>query len=377
MREVDDLSALICAIYDTVLDAALWPDVLKRSANFVGGPAAAVWSRDLACNGGALSYHVYGFDPGYTQAYFDEYATLDPAAIGYHFAEIGESIAQSSFLPHGEFVESRFYREWAQPQGLIDCVNAPLEKSATNVALFGVARHRSDGVADADMQRRMRLLTPHVRRAVSIGNLIDVERGKAADIANVLDRLGTAAFLLDSVGRIVHANAAAYRLLAEGEILCATAGRLMATESQSGTYIGERFAAVADNATLDTTSSAISFVGRSGERHVAHVLALTSGARTQTGRGYGAVAAVFIRGSSPDTAVSPAAIAQTYRLTPTELRVLLAIVEVGNTPDAAQLLGIAVSTVKTHLGRVYAKTGTRRQADLIKLAAAFSSPFQI
>jgi DNA-binding CsgD family transcriptional regulator len=36
----------------------------------------------------------------------------------------------------------------------------------------------------------------------------------------------------------------------------------------------------------------------------------------------------------------------------TELRVLFAIVEVGGVPEVAQVLGIAPSTVRTHLGRV-------------------------
>lgn len=57
-----------------------------------------------------------------------------------------------------------------------------------------------------------------------------------------------------------------------------------------------------------------------------------------------------------------------------ELRVLLAVVEVGGVPEVAVSLGIAESTVKTHLGRTYQKTGTARQADLVKLVAGFSSP---
>jgi len=41
-------------------------------------------------------------------------------------------------------------------------------------------------------------------------------------------------------------------------------------------------------------------------------------------------------------------------------------------PDVAAALGIANSTVKTHLGSLFRKTGTKRQADLVKLVAAFS-----
>jgi DNA-binding CsgD family transcriptional regulator len=54
--------------------------------------------------------------------------------------------------------------------------------------------------------------------------------------------------------------------------------------------------------------------------------------------------------------------------------VLLTIVEVGGVPETSAALGIAESTVKTHLHRVFDKTGARRQADLVKLAAGFSNP---
>jgi DNA-binding CsgD family transcriptional regulator len=51
-----------------------------------------------------------------------------------------------------------------------------------------------------------------------------------------------------------------------------------------------------------------------------------------------------------------------------------AVVEVGGVPEVAELLGIGQTTVKTHLHRLFAKTETTRQADLVKLVAGFSSP---
>lgn len=56
------------------------------------------------------------------------------------------------------------------------------------------------------------------------------------------------------------------------------------------------------------------------------------------------------------------------------MRVTLAVVEVGGAPEVAEMLGIAASTVKTHLGRIYEKTGAVRQADLVKLVAGFAIP---
>jgi DNA-binding CsgD family transcriptional regulator len=38
------------------------------------------------------------------------------------------------------------------------------------------------------------------------------------------------------------------------------------------------------------------------------------------------------------------------------------------------VLGIAETTIKTHLRRVFIKTGADRQADLVKIVAGFASP---
>jgi DNA-binding CsgD family transcriptional regulator len=119
--------------------------------------------------------------------------------------------------------------------------------------------------------------------------------------------------------------------------------------------------------------TAVPLVGSYGERFVGRVLPLT-GNRRCTRFKYDAVVALLVRKATFDMPLQPAVIARAYKLTPTELRVLLAIVEVGGVPEVATTLGIAETTVKTHLGRLFDKTGARRQADLVKLVAGFSSP---
>jgi DNA-binding CsgD family transcriptional regulator len=110
----------------------------------------------------------------------------------------------------------------------------------------------------------------------------------------------------------------------------------------------------------------------SGERYVAHVLPLTSGARRKAGVSYSATAALFVRRAALDLPSPPEALADEFNLTPAELRVLFAIVEIGGVPEVAPVLGISDQTVKTHLHRIYEKTASKRQADLVKLVASYS-----
>ena len=150
-------------------------------------------------------------------------------------------------------------------------------------------------------------------------------------------------------------------------------GRLVAGDPQIDRALRDVFAAAElGDAEIGSKGIAVLLRARNGENYAAHVLPLTSGARRRAGIAYAAAAAVFIRKASLDTPSPPEVIAKAYKLTPSELRVLHAIVEVGGVPEVAAALGIAVTTVKTHLGRLFEKTGTKRQADLVKLVAGFS-----
>jgi DNA-binding CsgD family transcriptional regulator len=202
----------------------------------------------------------------------------------------------------------------------------------------------------------------------------DPEATEAAAFADAFDGIGAASFLVDAGTRVVHANAAGRAMLAAGEVLRAPCGRLAATEAEADRALREIFAAVLRGDAAAVRGVAVPLVSRGGERFVAHVLPLTSGTRRKAGVAYDAVAALFVQRATLGAPAAPEAIAKAYQLTPTELRVLLAIVEVGGAPEVAEALGIGEGTVKFHLKRLFAKTGARRQADLVKLVAGFVSP---
>ena len=66
------------------------------------------------------------------------------------------------------------------------------------------------------MRERMRLLTPHSRRAALIGRVINRKTAEAATFADTLDGFKDSLLLVESQGNIVHANASGHALLAAG-----------------------------------------------------------------------------------------------------------------------------------------------------------------
>jgi DNA-binding CsgD family transcriptional regulator/PAS domain-containing protein len=364
--DVERYSALVADIYDAALDPPLWHRVLKEVCEFVrGGPSASLFWQDPTQKKGR-TYFVWGGDPRYAELYWKKYADLNPLAAAAITFPVGELYSGADVLPLAQFVETPFYREWMAPQGWGDVVSTNLDKSATSRAVFSVARHARDGLVDEEMRRRMRLLVPHVRRAVLVGKLIDLKRVEAAALADTLDGLDAGAFLVDAGGRLVHANASARDMLNEGNMLHAN-GKLLALEGASERALQDVFAAARKgDEQLAKEDIAVQLTARNGDQFVTHVLPLTSGARRR-GAPYSAVAAVFVERAEREASNSLDSLAERYRLTPGELRVLIAIVDIGGVPEVADALKVSPTTVRSHLRRVFEKTGVSRQADLVKL----------
>jgi DNA-binding CsgD family transcriptional regulator len=213
---------------------------------------------------------------------------------------------------------------------------------------------------------------------VLISKIIDLHKIEAAALADTLDGLAAAMFLVEANGRIVHANASGHALLADsGGVLLGKNGKLIAADSHADHALQDAVlnAAPGDSA-LGAKGISVLLGERDGERWLAHVLPLTSGNRRRAQVAYSAVAAVFVRKAALQAPHPLEVIATTYRLTPAELRVLMMIVEIGGVPEVAEALGISVPTVKTHLQHIFAKTNTSRQADLVKIVAGYMSPLR-
>src|SRR5215470_5457606 len=122
---------------------------LEKISQFVGGSSASIYSKNAIAKTGQV-YYDFGIEAPYRQLYFSKYVKFDPSMMAHFFADVGQTLATEDIMPYDEFLETRFYREWAQPQGLVDCANSVLDKSPTSTAMFAVMRHERNGVVDAE-----------------------------------------------------------------------------------------------------------------------------------------------------------------------------------------------------------------------------------
>jgi DNA-binding CsgD family transcriptional regulator len=89
-----------------------------------------------------------------------------------------------------------------------------------------------------------------------------------------------------------------------------------------------------------------------------------------------ASAGVFVQDPTAAPRTAGEAFARLYGLTGAELKVLLALAPGLTAKEAALALGLREPTIKTHLQRIYVKTGMSRQSELVRLLLAHLPPLR-
>jgi len=347
----------------------LWEQALASICAFVGAHSAALFWHDAATEQSQV-LHMFNHDPVYTRLYFEKFIPMNPLFPAAGFIEAGIIHSPSDIIPREELEQTRFYKEWVVPQGMVDSLAVNLEKGATRSSMLSIRTDAAYGMADDEMRRRVALLVPHVHRAVSIGRLFDQRKATEEALTQTLDHVEAAVFMVGSDGVIVFANEPAKTMMADGKLVQQKGKTLQAAAGEANRVLRDVFAsAEKGDASVGVRGVAVPLTDGSQEQWFAHVLPLTSGHRKQAGLAHAAVAAVFIRKTAPDAPPPLESIAKLYKLTAGEVRVLDAVLKVTGIKAMAEMLGISQATVRTHLHNVFRKTGTARQSELVKLVA--------
>jgi DNA-binding CsgD family transcriptional regulator len=188
---------------------------------------------------------------------------------------------------------------------------------------------------------------------------------------DALDRLPAGVILVDDHGRILEANRAAKLILSQNDGLRTDKEGLAAATSNQTKELRSRIAAAALTARGKGVSAggSIAIVRPSGKRPLgvvmmpASVHAFPPDAREP---------AVMIFVSDPEAKLrtAPEVLARVYDLTAAESRLAEQLMHGESLVHAAERLGVSHNTARTHLQRIYQKTETTHQGDLVRLLLA-------
>ena len=217
-------------------------------------------------------------------------------------------------------------------------------------------------------------LLPHIDRALQVYRTIRNSENRRGALTEILDRLPEAIFLIDRQGNVVSSNLAARAIaqLNDGlSLIDDRIGLVQPGEQETLRTLIDKVASRAGPATGSPARHAdgtmtMSVSRPSGKTAFPIVVTPVKCRGVPDGRP-AIVAAVITKDTEQRGSVLVPDLAVAFGLTPGEKRLAGLVAGGLGLKEAAEMLGITRNTVRTHMKRVYAKTGVHSQADLVRL----------
>jgi len=235
--------------------------------------------------------------------------------------------------------------------------------------------HRgAKGAAIEDVKKLAQLLTPQLARNTRIQSRVLASLGRYGALSHAISRLPDAYFALGAQGTILDHNPAALDILkSSSDSIAVHNGRLVGANPTIRSALTKALAWCAchrggTGASREAAPAPIVFYRDNGRVPIAMRIVPVGRALVNAGIPEGPVAIAWL----VDTGLlggEVECLRKMFRLTQAEARLTAALADGASLVEAASRVDITRSTAKSHLDSIFAKTGCRRQAQLVRLIA--------
>jgi DNA-binding CsgD family transcriptional regulator/PAS domain-containing protein len=361
---------LIDRIYHSAVDPSAWRGVVRDLCGVLGAHSGvlALSDNEIELSSVSIAHGVFE-DAAVVGEYFAHFGAMDPAVPAFSRNTTGKVAATSRLFAQRDLARDEFYNDFFSRMGLIDSIGTNVLRDERGIALLCFQHAKGAGNFQAVDIAEAERVAPHVRRALQLHRVFAPHRRASGALVDVLEKVTAGVLLLDRAGRPWYVNASAREIFGRADGL--------GLSSAGGLLTLDRFAS-------DRIAGLIGAVLTRGAQH-------PGGRATAPRRHGGAPYGVLISPSSPEALsvfeapggtgamilisdpdrFRPTALAAAmapYGLTRAELGLLASLVAGRSVRDHCDSARISVNTGKFHLRSLFAKTGTHRQAELVRMA---------
>ena len=247
-------------------------------------------------------------------------------------------------------------------------LHAPLQCDTDDMASDAtILPSLHDGFQALARQEALELLTPHIARALNLMRCLREAESQAATSLATLDHMRCGVLILDRMAHIDHANREAMRMIEQQDGL--SAGETLFVRDRDARLAWENLVHAVisrDVANAPRFADAIVVRRPSGRRPFLLQAAPIPDDSALVTRA-DVVAIAFITDPEREVRLAPALLRDLFQATPAECRLADALCNGLTLTLAAAECGIGITTARSHLAALFQKTGTQRQAELIRV----------
>ena len=362
------VSQLLGTLYAAPTAPELWGDFLGGVCELTGATGSALVAHDTAANQHRLSDFLGdGFREG-AELYAERYWEFDEwTRRGVPRLRAGRVLIGAEVWPEPELLRSVFYNEFLKRHDIRSVASVAMGDVPREFEALSVYRSNTDQEFTGDDTAVLLMLQPHLQTALATRRRLTALESRLHDLENAFNTLESAIVLLDAAGRVVFANAAAHSILGQGEGLFLGKGNRLTTRraSESAKLIELISKAISTATGSDPLGGGVMPFPRLGKKPLHLLVSPLRSASATSSRS--AVVAVFLTDPEQNETVTADVLRTLFGFSRAEARLALSVLGGNSLSETAELNCVSRETVKSQMSAVLAKTGTRRQGELVRL----------
>jgi DNA-binding CsgD family transcriptional regulator len=368
----DLFEALVADVYDAAVDPSLWPGFLERLRGLVDCEFVSIISANKQTLEVAHMHHTQWSPQALNELAASKLAQI-PVREKILFGLPDTPVSSLSLMSEKEFNRTDFYRNWARPKGLRDGASCTIAETNEHHTLLALATSRKREPVTTGELALIRQLSPHMRRAFMISEILERTRWEADLTISALSVIRMPVLICDAAGRLMFANAAGEAAFEKGGPLIARHGLVTPRAAAVQSSFAEALRrAAANDLALGLRGIGMPLAAQTGGGAHAYILPLQgSGARRISGS---PLVAVFLSTDKGRALPEEPVLMTLFDLTPAEARVMTRVGQGHSASAVKEALGVSPNTVKTQLSQIFRKTGCSTQAELVRLMGELSLP---
>jgi DNA-binding CsgD family transcriptional regulator len=296
----------------------------------------------------------------HVRRYQDAYAQLDP--LPYVAMQPGEHYLLEDLVAGAGPAGARYYREFLQPAGMDRMVILHVAEPGGMRAWMSVARKEPARPFAAEERALIRAIAPHLTSALRLFATLtrkEIERSVYRDAVNHF-AIGT--IILDGLAKVIDVDEVAARVIAGNPALIVRGERLQIAPGTGDKDLQELI-----RSGLAAGPHGFCRAMRLPRHpHLGLLVRSVEGPLRCVSKSAPALA-VHISDARMERIAPERQLMALLGLTHTEAGLAVQLSQGRTLVEAAQALGLTEQTVRTYSKQIFAKTGTRRQADLVRL----------
>lgn len=346
-------SHLLDALYGGIVDPNPWEGFLRAFSEWIGSSyATLILTAPGLSEPGTIV--TPGADPKTNEDYLATHFANDP----FQGLPEGQVTSFREFMAGQTSPEIDGYKDFLEGAGGDQVLGVDLRFASGLEARCRVTRDRSLPDFTAEDRERFQMLVPHLRNAARLFERLQIEGAEHGVYRGAVEQLGVGTIILDQSGHVTRTNAVADTLLQAGDGLRLIDGRLLLDDNDHQRALDQL---------LQSTPAAAPYRFKLKRTSGGDVAAVARAVTIPAIVRGGAALAIFLSVPGDDAQLDPAAIRDLFQLTRMEAILAVALASGRSLVDAADTLGIAHNTARAHLRSIFAKTGARRQSQLVHL----------